>query len=103
MKSFWKENWFLLLVLVIVIYKSYIDKDGDILNDKVKKELIESKVRQEHILEEIKKLNKEHVTIAADSNKINKDHEKIRNNPISGPVYDSLVRSIIERGKKRFD
>jgi low affinity Fe/Cu permease len=70
---------------------------------RIDEKISKSEAREELFLIKLDELRKEHNTIALDSNEINEKHEKIRNKPIPDDVNDSLVRSIITRGKKRFD
>jgi low affinity Fe/Cu permease len=70
---------------------------------RIDEKIAKSEVREELFLIKLDELKEEHNTIALDSNKINEKHEKIRSMPIPDDVNDSLVRSIIARGKKRFN
>lgn len=90
----------LAILLIANLWQCNSDrKSNDSVIDMV---VSESRNREKMLLDKISELEKEHNSLVLDTIKINDEHEKIRNNHITDDILDSLMESIITRGKKRF-
>lgn len=91
------------LIILIGAMSWYQGKKTDNRLLKIERELGRSEMREEQHLQQIERLIIQAKAIATETIPINKKHDEIRSHPITDPIRDSLVRSIIERGKARFD
>lgn len=92
-----------ILIILIGAMSWYQGKRTENRLLKIERELGRSEMREEQHLQQMERLIIQAKAIAAETIPINKKHNEIRSRPITDPVRDSLVRSIIERGKARFD